>query len=284
MRVLVTGSAGQLGAAIVRLLTPEHDVIGLDLIPGLTTTQVGDLADRPLLDRLLVGVEVVIHTAALHARHLRRASKAQFIATNVGGTEALLHAAAAHRVARVVYTSSTSVYGDALVPSGRAVWVTEELPPQPRDIYDVTKLAAEGLCRLFWRETGAATICLRVGRFFPEPPEQTALYRLYRGLDPRDAAEAHRLAATAPTSGFGVYNIAARSPFTEADCGLLRLDAAAVIRRHHPEAEPFFVRQGWSLPRQIDRVYVIDRAIRDLGYAPRHTFAAFLREWAQRTA
>ena len=156
--------------------------------------------------------------------------------------------------------------------------MTEELAPQPRDIYDVTKLAAEGLCRLFHRETGIPTRCLRVGRFFPEPPALTALYRLYRGLDPRDAAEAHRLAATVEGPGFGLYNIAARSPFAEADTRELWLDAAALIRRKHPDIEAIFSRHGWALPERIDRVYVIERATRELGYQPRHNFAGFLRE------
>ena len=282
MRVLVTGSSGQLGAAISGLLKPEHEVCGLDVVPGPETTHLGDLADRALLRALVGRVEVVIHTASLHARHLATATKEAFIATNVAGTQNLLSAAAASPIARFVYTSSTSVYSDALLPTDRAVWVTENLTPQPRDIYDVTKLAAEGLCQLFHRETGTTTRCLRVGRFFPEPPDTTALYRLYRGLDPRDAAEAHRLAATVEGPGYGHYNIAAPSPFTKADTRELWHDPAAVIRRYHPEAEAIFARRDWALPERIDRVYVIERAIRELGYRPRHNFADFLREWAGR--
>ncbi|HEY8597555.1 MAG TPA: NAD(P)-dependent oxidoreductase [Thermomicrobiales bacterium] len=277
----MTGSSGQLGAAIARLLRPEHDVFGLDVLPGPETTHLGDLADRALINTLVGRAEVVIHTASLHVRHLATATKEAFIATNIAGTQHLLTAAAASPVARLVYTSSTSVYGDALVPTDRAVWVTEDVTPQPRDIYDVTKLAAEGLCRLFHRETHIPTRCLRVGRFFPEPPDQTALYRLYRGLDPRDAAEAHRLAATVDGPGYGLYNIAARSPFAEVDAPELWRDAAAIIRRYHPEAEAFFARQGWAMPAQIDRVYVIERASRELGYHPRHNFADFLREYVQ---
>ena len=278
MRMLVTGSSGQLGAAISTLLKPEHEIYGLDVVSGPETTHLGDLADRSLISKLVGQVEVVIHTASLHARHLATATKEAFIATNVAGTQNLLTAAVASPIARFVYTSSTSVYGDALMPTDRAVWVTEALIPQPRDIYDVTKLAAEGLCRLFHRETGITTRCLRVGRFFPESPAMTALYQLYRGLDLRDAAEAHRLAATVEGPGYGLYNIAALSPFTEADTLDLWHDPATVIRHYHPEAEAIFARQGWALPERIDRVYVIERAIRELGYRPRHNFADFLRE------
>ena len=121
MRVLVTGSSGQLGAAIVRLLRADHEVCGLDLLPGPETTHLGDLADRDLLRELVGRVAVIIHTASLHARHLAMANKEAFIAVNVAGTQHLLTAAAASKVARFVYTSSTSVYGDALVPTDRAV-------------------------------------------------------------------------------------------------------------------------------------------------------------------
>lgn len=281
MRVLVTGSTGQLGAAVARVLTPDHEVLGLDLLPGPETTHIGSLADRALIAALVDQVDAVIHTASLHARHLVGATKEAFIATNVAGTQRLLTAAAMSGVTRFVYTSTTPVYGDALVPTDRAVWVTEALAPQPRDIYDVTKLAAERLCLLFQRETGIPTVCLRVGRFFPESPEQLAVHRLYRGLDPRDAAEAHRLAAIATTVGFGPYNIAARSPFAEADTPELLRDAAATIRRYYPEAEATFARHGWMLPARIDRVYVVERAVRELDYHPRHDFADFLREWGR---
>lgn len=281
MRILVTGSSGQLGAAVARLLAPDHRVLGLDRVPGSETTHTGDLADSALIAALVAQVEVVIHTASLHARHLAEATKESFIVTNVAGTQGLLTAAAASGLRRFVYTSSTSVYGDALVPTDRAVWVTERLIPQPRDIYDVTKLAAERLCHLFHRETGIPTVCLRVGRFFPEPPELLAAQRLYRGLDPRDAAEAHRLAATVAGVDFGLYNIAAQSPFSETDTPELMRDAATVIRRHEPQAEGAFARQGWRLPARIDRVYVIERAARALGYRPRHNFADFLREYEQ---
>jgi len=281
MRILVTGSSGHLGAAVVRLLAPDHRVFGLDLVPGPETTHTGALADRALIAALVGQVEVVIHTASLHARHLTGAMKEAFIATNIAGTQGLLTAAAASGIRRFVYTSTTSIYGDALVPADRAVWVTGALAPQPRDIYDVTKLAAEGLCQLFQRETTISTICLRVGRFLPEAPELQARHRLYRGLDPRDAAEAHRLAATVAGIDFGLYNIAAQSPFAEADTPALLRDAAAVIRRYHPRAEAAFVRHGWMLPTRIDRVYVTARAPRELGYRPRHNFTDFLREYGR---
>jgi UDP-glucose 4-epimerase len=97
----------------------------------------------------------------------------------------------------------------------------------------------------------------------------------------RDAVTAHLLAATTEGIGFGLYNIAARTPFTETDTPTLLRDAPAIIRHYHPDAPATFARHGWPLPASIDRIYAIDRAARDLGYAPQHNFADFLREYGE---
>jgi UDP-glucose 4-epimerase len=225
------------------------------------------------------GVDVVIHIASLHAPHVGQRSMQDFIDTNVTGTLRLLEAASAAGVRRFVYTSTTSVYGAALVPDGQeAVWVTEDLTPRPRDIYDITKLAAEELCRLFARDHGLPAICLRVARFFEQAPDLMAAYRLYRGADVRDIAAAHVLAAQNEDIAFDFFTISARSPFRREDTAELLTNAPAVIRRYYPDAEDVFRTQGWALPASIDRVYVTEKAERLLGYIPRHNFADLLDE------
>jgi UDP-glucose 4-epimerase len=279
MRVLVTGSSGQLGAEVARQLTSTETVIGLDVLPGEWTTQVGDVADIGLVADLMRGVDVVIHIASLHAPHVGQRSMHDFIDTNITGTLRLLEAASAAGVRRFVYTSTTSVYGYSLVPDGQeAVWVTEDLGPRPRDIYDITKLAAEELCRLFARNHGLPAICLRVSRFFEQAPDLMAAYRLYRGADVRDIAAAHVHAATNQDIEFDIFNISSRSPFRREDTHDLLTDAPVVIRRYYPDAEDVFRAQGWTLPASIDRVYVTEKAERLLGYAPQHNFAELLDE------
>ncbi len=272
MRILVTGSSGQLGQKIAQELAETHEVIGLDLTPGSCTTHQGSVADRSLVTSLVAQVDAVIHTASLHAPHVVQMSKEQFIDVNVKGTLYLLEAAITHGVQKVVYTSTTSLYGMAMVPQRKAVWVTEDLPPQPRDIYDITKLAAEQLCADFARHYTLPVICLRTSRFWDEPPYLKAIYRLYRGVDVRDVVAAHLLALDNTTIPFGVFNISARSPFSEGDTDDLLHDAPAVIRRYYPTAEAIFAGQGWTLPDSIDRVYVISKAQRELGYEPHHNF------------
>src|SRR6201999_288202 len=90
--------------------------------------------------------------------------------TNVTGTLNLLEEAVAAGVEAFVYTSTTSVFGDALSPppGAPAAWVTEEVVPEPKNIYGVTKAAAEDLCQLFHRNQKLACVVLRTSRFFPE--------------------------------------------------------------------------------------------------------------------
>jgi nucleoside-diphosphate-sugar epimerase len=143
-------------------------------------------------------------------------------------------------------------------------------------VYDETKLAAEGACREA-ASRGLACTVLRMSRCFPEEPRLVALYRLYRGVDAEDVAQAHERALEIGQSGFDVYNVSAPSPFTRADCRRLFEDAASVLLGRFPWAEAEFQRRGWSLPRSIDRVYVVDKAIAQLGYRPVHDFPAMFR-------
>jgi UDP-glucose 4-epimerase len=156
-------------------------------------------------------------------------------------------------------------------PEEQAVWVTEELTPQPRDIYDVTKLAAEDFCRESAGPELTVT-CLRTCRYFPEEPRTTAVHRLYRGADVRDIASAHLLALSRSGDPFELLNVAASYRFEQSDLQELLEDAPRVISRRYWGAEEFFASRGWSLPPSIDRVYVSDRAGAILGYRPQFNF------------
>ncbi len=222
--VLVTGSAGRLGREIVLLLRHHgYSVLGVDLAASPTTDVVLDIRDAAAVLTLVQGVGAVIHTAALHGRHYDlRVPRLDFVRTNVEGTLNLLNGCAAHGIRKFLYTSTTSIYGQAMVHPDQAVWVTEELVPQPRDIYDITKQAAEALCRDFFEKEGLEITVLRVGRFLPEPANLAANHRLYRGLDERDGAQAHLLALEKSFPTFEVFNIAAGSPFERSDAAQLK--------------------------------------------------------------
>src|SRR5947208_12250654 len=136
MRILITGSSGQLGAAIAQQLSPDHELVGIDMVPGKWTRHVININERETLFYLAKGMDVIIHIASLHHPQLATHSQQAFIDTNVTGTLNLLEAGRQAGIQRFVYTSTTSLYGHAMVSPNKAVWVTEDLQPRPRDIYD----------------------------------------------------------------------------------------------------------------------------------------------------
>lgn len=268
-KVLVTGSSGVVGGEIARELdSAGWTVRGWDVRPGRWTTHRGDLRDAALRAQVVAGVDGIVHTAALHAPHVGKVPDEEFRSVNVDATAALLEQAARNGLRRVVYTSSTSVYGHALVPRDRAVWVDESLTPRPRDVYDETKLHGEALIGGF-HGAGLSTVALRIARCFAEAPAIQAAHRLYRGVDRRDVARAHRLALECPDVS-GVFTIAGPLLFQPADTPALALDAAPVLARRVPQLVTLFQRRGWPLPARIDRVYDSRAASARLGYHPAH--------------
>ena len=297
MRILLTGSSGWLGRFLApRLREERHAVIGLDVAPGADTDVIGSVADKALIERVFEerGIEAVIHAGALHKPDIARYPEAAFWQVNVEGTRNLLEAAAAAGHDRFVFTSTTSLMISETIRAGkvggatRATWLDEEYGPLvPRNVYGVTKLEAERLCRRCRDESGLAVAVLRTGRFFPEDddthsepsgPNIKANEFLNRRLTVEDAAEAHLIALDkAPALGFETFIVSAPPPFDEADCAALIEDAPAVIARYFPQAGDLYARMGWSLPDSIDRVYDPSKAERLLGFRCRTDFAAVLR-------
>jgi UDP-glucose 4-epimerase len=184
MRTLVTGSAGHLGEALVPTLRHlNHDVVGLDILQAPCTTDVGSILDRAFVRCCMSGVRTVFHTATLHKPHVATHSRQDFVDTNITGTLNLLEEAVTAGVGSFVFTSTTSAFGDALIPPPGvpAAWVTEEVTAIPRNIYRVTKGAAEDFCQLFHRNHGLGCIVLRTSRFFPEEDDDKVTRETYAG-------------------------------------------------------------------------------------------------------
>src|SRR5882762_2407242 len=182
MRTLVTGSSGHLGEALVRTLRDMgSEVVALDRVEGPFTTCVGSITDRACVKRCMAGVRRVFHAATLHKPHVATHSRQDFVETNITGTLNLLEEAVTAGVESFVFTSTTSVFGDALVPPAGepAAWVTEDVIPVPKNIYGVTKAAAEDLCQLFARNHSLPAIVLRTSRFFPEEDDNRAVRESY---------------------------------------------------------------------------------------------------------
>lgn len=288
MKALATGSAGHLGEGLVRILLDlRHEVIGLDVVESPFTTCVGSISDRACVKHCMSGVQVVFHPATLHKPHVATHRRQEFVDTNISGTLCLLEEAVEAGVECFVYTSTTSVFGDALVPpaGAPAAWITEEVTAVPKNIYGVTKAAAEDLCQLFHRNHGLPCIVLRTSRFFPEEDDNRRVREAYsdenvkvneflqRRVDIEDVVSAHLLAAERAASvGFQKYIISATTPFRPEDLAELAVDAPLVARRRVPQYEAEYDRRGWKMFATIGRVYVNERARRELGWRPRYDF------------
>ena len=289
MKILVTGSSGHLGEALVRTLRDlQYEVIGLDILESPFTTHVGSISDRSRVRRCMSGVQAVFHAATLHKPHVATHSRQDFIDTNVTGTLNLLEEATAAGVESFVYTSTTSVFGHALAPppEAPAAWITEEVTPVPRNIYGVTKAAAEDLCELFHRNQGLACIVLRTSRFFPEDDDNRKVRkRIFRRRMPRPMnistgeSTSKMLSAhicwprnAQPRSVSANTSSAQPRHFGPDDLAALRVNAPQVVRQRVPDYEAEYDRRQWKMLPSIDRVYVNERARNELGWRPQYDF------------
>ncbi len=292
MKILVTGSSGHLGEALCRTLKKKQiGCIGIDIKEGPYTTQIGSITDPSFVNQVVENIDYVVHTATLHKPHIVTHSKQDFIDTNITGTLNLLEAAKRKGVKGCIFTSTTSTFGDQLRPTKGepAVWVTEDLTPIPKNIYGVTKLAAEDLCQLYVRNHQLPCLILKTSRFFSEADDNKQLRETYedlnikaneylhRRVDIEDVVSAHLLAIEKVVDlGFQKYIISATSPFTKKDLLNLHTDATKVVSSIYPEFETLYKRKGWKMLPQIGRVYVNAKARNELGWQPKYDFQHIL--------
>jgi UDP-glucose 4-epimerase len=272
-----------------------HSVVGLDVAPGSDTQIIGAVEDKALIDRMMAAeaIEAIIHSGALHKPDIARYPAQAFIDVNVTGTLNLLEAAVAAGHDRFLLTSTTSLMIREDVRAGKdggaqeAFWLDEDFAPlAPRNIYGVTKLAAEELCRLYSQLYDMNVLALRTGRFFPEDddthihpsgPNLKANELLNRRLTVEDAARAHVVALDrAPGLGFQTFILSALPPFDRSEAKELVADAPAAIARHYPDAARLYAQAGWELPAHIDRIYDPSKAERLLGWRARTDFGSVL--------
>jgi nucleoside-diphosphate-sugar epimerase len=294
MTILITGSAGHLGEAIARTLQGSgHQAVGVDIRGSTYTQMLGSILDRGFVKDCVSGVDAIIHTATLHKPHIATHSRQDFVDTNITGTLNLLEEASQGGIRSFVFTSTTSAFGAALVPAqgAPAAWITEDVPSVPKNIYGVTKTAAEDLCHLFHRKHGLACLVLRTSRFFPEADDSMASRDgfadenaktnefLFRRLDLEDTVSAHLNAIErAPEIGFGRYIISATTPFSPEDLAGLRADAPRVVKEKYPGYEVVFRQRGWRMFPSIDRVYVNQKARVDLAWTPKYDFGRLIEQ------
>jgi len=273
----------------------------MDPVPSRTTQVVGSVDDRKLVRATIreLGIDSIVHAGARHKPNIETHRPSDFVAVNVQGTLNLLEEAVApgSKVDRFIFTSTTSLMISREIRAGssggakEASWITEEMTPLlPRNIYGVTKLSAEHLCRLYHELHGLPVVILRTARFFPEEddmahqiaqstPNTKANEFLFRRLTVEDAAESHVVALSkAPAVGFDTFIISAKTPFSPSDCGDLMVDAPSVVARYFPEYPELYARARWTMFQSIDRVYDAGKARRLLSFQCRTGFKKKLEE------
>ncbi|CAI7665124.1 unnamed protein product [Penicillium pancosmium] len=293
--VLVTGSSGHLGTALMLSLPSlGFKPLGIDIIPSPTTTLVGSVSDRAFIASIFDSntIKHVLHAATLHKPHVGSHSKEEFITTNITGTLILLEESSrfVDQIESFVFFSTTSAFGMALSPKpgNPAAWIDEEVVPVPKNIYGVTKVAAEEMCALMQRTSGMPVLVLRTSRFFPEEDDDEdrraamsdenlkVLELAYRRVDIEDIVGA-TVCAMARARGirWGKYIISAPPPFSH---DVKTLDAlsrspAEVVSKVSPDVDSVFKGKGWKHLGRIDRVYDSSKAVAELGWNPKFTFA-----------
>ncbi len=196
MRCLVTGAAGFIGSHLTeRLLEQGHEVVGVDTFtsyydPALKRRNLAaarewaafqlmetDLAEAPL-EPLVDGVDVVFHLAGQPGvRGSWGEQFAEYQRNNIQATQRLLEVLRSRPIQRLVYASSSSVYGDAPLP------MREDARPQPLSPYGITKLAAEHLVHVYYRSYGLPTIGLRFFTVYgPRQRPDMAFNRFIRAI------------------------------------------------------------------------------------------------------
>src|SRR5579859_2072198 len=180
MRVLVTGGAGFIGSSLVAGLVERGDEVRIldDLSTGYLANVYatadlykGSVVDEDLVRAAVEGCELVFHQAAARAVLRSVDAPLETDTTNVHGTLTVLKAAADAGVRRLVYASSSSIYGGATeVPT------PESAPALPRSPYAVTKLAGEHYCRVFASLYGLETVALRYFNVFGPRQRPDSLY------------------------------------------------------------------------------------------------------------
>ncbi|HAS36928.1 MAG TPA: NAD-dependent dehydratase [Flavobacteriales bacterium] len=186
-KVLVIGGAGFIGSFVVRELLKEEvkEVVVFDNFSRGKTNNLegvfddprctlfpfgGDVRELDILDKAIAGADYVIHLAAMWLLHCKDFPRTAFD-VNIAGTFNVLEACARHKVKKLVYSSSASVYGDAV-----QVPMTEEHPFNNKNFYGATKIAGEAMCTAFNDRYGLPIVGSRYMNVYGPGQDQHAVY------------------------------------------------------------------------------------------------------------
>ena len=290
MRIVVTGAAGTLGRVLLpRLVDAGHTPVAVDIRRGEHDVEwhTIDLRDADAVAGVVVGADLVVHGAALHGIHLSDHTAREFYDLNVTGTFNVWDAVVACGVRSMVFSSTMGVYGETRRPAAHddVVFLREDMPLRPGDVYGWTKVVGEELARYHRREHGIASVAMRFGMFVPEPFFRYGIRLLYGGVHENDVADAVMSAIDALGAGSvqcEAFNVEAPLPFTADDAPELRRDPLAAVERHWPGAAELLRSRGVQSLKPVTEIFAVDRLEERFGFRPRHDFGAWLTELSER--
>jgi len=270
MKVVVTGSSGKAGRAVVAdLLEHDHAVTAVDVAPAepLDTFLAADVTDFGQTLECLAGANAVVHLAAIPAPGLRSAQTT--FRTNIVSTYNVFEAARVIGLSRVVWASSETILGLPFEREQPAYApIDEEHPPFPESSYALSKLLGEELGRQLHRWTAVPHVALRFSNImephdyerFPTFWDDARLRRwnLWGYVDARDVAQSCRLALEAAV-GAEHFIVAARDTVMNRPSRELMGEVFPEVR-YTPTSGAF------------DTLLSIDKARQLLGYEPRHSW------------
>ncbi len=272
--VLLTGGCGLVGRALVPMLRDRYSVTHFEMSDpgdGLPFIQ-GDLRSSQDAAEACEGMDAVVHVAALHGKAWAELGDDTGFEVNVTGTKNILEGAVKAGVKRVVFTSSIWANGHGS-PAPPYLPMDEAMPREPAELYGLTKILGEQLCRYTTARYGLSTIVLRPGGIRPvELYAPTFAGFLTACVDVRDVAQAHVLALQAPADmQHEVFIITADSPLCRVDPAAFKADPAAALDSVVPGAGGL-VRNGDVPIGPGAEWYTVEKAKRLLGYRPEYNF------------
>lgn len=200
MKVLLTGSAGQVGRCLAPVFRAAYDLRTLDRQPNPEDPGqlIADLTDAPALARACTGIDVIVHLAA--ASSDKEAFLSSQVPNNLIGMYNLLEAARQQSVRRVVFASTAQTI--SRYPADQTVTVAS--PVRPEGPYAATKIFGEALGRMYHEAHGLEFIAIRIGGFQLYDTKWPAAWLRRIWLSPRDCATLFRCAVEKPGMGYAI--------------------------------------------------------------------------------
>jgi nucleoside-diphosphate-sugar epimerase len=295
-KVLVTGSEGEVGSALLLQLAQRFEATGFDIKPhtGSMQTIQGDLTHYPEVAGAAEGMDAIVHMAALLCSPEQDLS----VDLNVKATANVLQAAVDKGVRRVVYCSTVWASGQGHTEP--YLPIDEEIPCQPVCMYGQTKWLGELMCEWYARIHGLETVVIRfcgynhVKGYAPdgtidwEQADVPGLFGRYLGgghklMNPADLGQAFGQAVEKPGIAGQRFVVGVSTPYVASDAAGLKSIPAAVIQRYYPGVPALLEEIGIVIP-PMPYYFSHEKARTQLGCRSRHDLgdmARLYRQWQE---